>query len=270
MHVKNLVLVSGVGLAAAQSPTTTTDTAPVVPSSTETVSVPPSPISFVFPSVVTSASTFTPIGTITTIATVTNSPCQQLYSQFFKHPELSVPDILGFYQGESTKKYFSTRIVTVTTKSSNDITDEDLLEGCSRRIGDRTLTDLPDDVQTIYTSFTSQWSSFVATAKTEASSIASVCLSARQTFYGAHLLDAVATEVAECVSIRKLELGTSTSSDIGTRGSFTTHPPSPSGPTPSASSTSSSSSSAVTGGAARETGYAVAAVVAVAGVVGLL
>ncbi|KAK3984969.1 hypothetical protein QBC44DRAFT_165996 [Cladorrhinum sp. PSN332] len=264
MHLNNLVLVGGASLAAAQ--VTVTDIVSVPPTSvalpTQTISVP-----------ATSAGSPTSVGS----AVTTGSPCLQLYSEFFKHPELTVPAILGFYQAESTKKYFSTRIEAPTSRLSFEPTDEEISSACARRLGDRTLTDLPEDVQTTYSSFTSQWSSFVATAKTEASSVATVCLDAGATGYAAHLLDAVATEVAECVANRRLvEPGPTTSPapPTGTDSSFTTTTTTATsgaaGGTGAASSSSSGRGAAVTAGAPRETGYAVAAVVAVAGVVGLL
>ncbi|KAK4159993.1 hypothetical protein QBC43DRAFT_338634 [Cladorrhinum sp. PSN259] len=263
MHRKTLVLAGVATLAAAQ------DTSTVTVTGTENGFVSPLPTSYILPRPSRGPA----------------EPCISAYSSFFNHPELAIPSPLGDWLAESTKKYFETRATTATVSMPNyeNPSEEDIDEFCSERLGERTLTDLPDDVATVYSSFTSQWSSFVATAKTEASSIASVCVDLGRKFEATHLMTAVATAQSECVSAWRVAYPATTTSGTVSGGgppatnsapglttSVTTSTTSSSNGSGAGANTSSTGTTASTGGATKETGFAVAAVVAVAGVVGLL
>lgn len=205
--------------------------------------------------------------------TTTQSPCNSLYWEFSSNPKLIPPPVLGDWLAESTRKYFETYNPSTVTRQPQfgPPTDEQISKSCSARLAERTLTDLPESVATVYSSFTSEWSSFVATAKTQAKSIASVCSSSGETFEASLVLESVATELADCVSAWKLRYPGSTTSDLPstTSGSQSTLATTTSGA--GTASTSSTSSTVSTGGAAaKETGFAVAAIMAAAGVVGLL
>jgi hypothetical protein len=253
MHLSTLVLAGAAAVAVAQISTPSeTSTATGSPTS-----VPPSSSvgSFIFPR-----------------PTTTRSPCNSLYWEFSSNPKLIPPPVLGDWLAESTRKYFETYNPSTVTRRPQfePPTDEQINEACSARLGERTLTDLPESVATVYSSFTSEWSSFVATAKTQAKSIASVCSSSGETFEASILLEIVATEQADCVSAWKLKYPGSTTSDLpsttpGSQSNLTITTSSS-----GAAATSSTSSTFSTAGAARETGFAVAAVMAAAGVVGLL
>ena len=255
MHLSTLVLVGAAAVAVAQTST---------PSDTSTATGSPTSV---LPSTSVGGSFIIPR------PTTTQSPCNSLYWEFSSTPKLIPPPVLGDWLAESTRKYFETYNPSTVTRTPQygPPTDEQINEACSARLAERTLTDLPESVATVYSSFTSEWSSFVATAKTQAKSIASVCSSAGQTFEASILLEIVATEQADCVSAWKLSYPGSTTSDLpsttsGSQSTLTTTTASGSG----AAGTSSTSSTPSTAGAARETGFAVAAVMAAAGVVGLL
>ncbi|KAK4221412.1 hypothetical protein QBC38DRAFT_492100 [Podospora fimiseda] len=214
------------------------------------------------------------IGSATIAVAQSTGPCESKAFEFFKHTELQVPSELVDYLPKPTP--------TPSIDWTN-IGDEELNTICSDRVKLQTLTGLPAPLATVYSSFTSQRSAFALTAKTEASSIATLCLCEGSTALATKVLDVVLTSATDCwVDIRRAypsttrdcQVPSATPSASGS-GSIipTTNSTTSSATFASATlstSTSSTPTSIPTGAAPKETGYAIAAVMAAAGVVGLL
>ncbi|KAK4463633.1 hypothetical protein QBC42DRAFT_250347 [Cladorrhinum samala] len=197
--------------------------------------------------------------------TTTEGPCSSLYRDFLSKSELNPPSVLYSWLESSASRYKETHTVsTVTTVTRQPPvwppTEEQISSSCSVRLAGQTLSgDLPESVATVYSSYTSEWSSFVAaTGKTQAQSIASVCSSSGETVLAGFVLINVATAMPDCISAWWLLHSDVISTSPGGPQSTSTG-----GATPTASTPA-------TGGAAKETGVAFAAVMAVAGVVGML